>query len=172
MKTTRIITALALLAGSSICASAQDGDRPKGPPHGGRQLPPEVIEKFDADGDGKLNQEERKAAMQALRERMEKRREEMLAKYDKDGDGKLNEEERATMQADMKAKHEELLKKYDADGDGKLNQEERKAAIDAGEELPMRPMRPGGPRGEGEGRGPRGGGGPGPRGGEGPPPGE
>jgi hypothetical protein len=176
MKTTPIITLLALLAGSTITASAQNGGRPQGPPRGDRQLPPEVIAKFDTDGDGKLSEDERKAAREAFRAEAEKRREAMLAKYDTDGDGKLSEDERATLQADMKARHEDLLKKYDADGDGKLSPEERKAAIDAGEEMPMRPMRPGGPRGEGrgprdgQGPGPRGGQGPGPRGGEGPPP--
>jgi Ca2+-binding EF-hand superfamily protein len=47
----------------------------------------EMIAKFDKDGDGKLNEEERKAAHAA----MEK---EMLAKFDKDGDGKLSDEEK------------------------------------------------------------------------------
>ena len=144
MKTTHIITTLALLAGSVITASAQDGERRPGPPRGDRQLPPELIKKFDADGDGKLNEEERKTAMEAMRERAEKHRKEMLAKYDTDGDGKLSESEREALRTDMKARHAELLEKYDADGDGKLSPEERKAAIDAGEQLP--PMRPHGPR--------------------------
>jgi Ca2+-binding EF-hand superfamily protein len=55
---------------------------------------------FDKDGDGKLNDEERKAMMEA----MQKRRpnagpqfQEMMKKFDKDGDGKLNEEERKAM---------------------------------------------------------------------------
>ncbi|BCX48468.1 hypothetical protein HAHE_23760 [Haloferula helveola] len=146
MKTTVICSTLALLVAGSITASAQDGDKPKGP-RGDRQLPPQILEKFDKDGDGKLNEEERKAAMEARKGQAEARRKEMLEKYDKDGDGKLSEEEREAVKADMKAKHEALLAKYDADKDGKLSAEERKAAIDAGEKLP--PMRgPGGPGGK------------------------
>ena len=57
---------------------------------GGRKLPPFLMKKFDKDGDGKLNEEERAEA----RKTMEARRQEALKKFDKDGDGKLNEEER------------------------------------------------------------------------------
>jgi len=59
------------------------GQRRGGP----RQVPKEMLEKFDKDGDGKLDEEERKEAMSA-------RRAEFIKKYDKDGDGELNEEER------------------------------------------------------------------------------
>ncbi|HRT29979.1 MAG TPA: hypothetical protein P5527_09305, partial [Kiritimatiellia bacterium] len=55
---------------------------------------------FDKDGDGKLNDEERKAMM----EEMQKRRpnagpqfQERMKQFDKDGDGKLNDEERKAM---------------------------------------------------------------------------
>ena len=47
----------------------------------------EVLKEFDKDGDGKLNEEERKAAGEAMRKKL-------IEKFDKDGDGKLNEEER------------------------------------------------------------------------------
>jgi len=60
-----------------------------------RKLPREIIEKFDTDGDGKLNQEERKAA-RAARKQM------MLEKFDKDGDGTLNDDEKAAMREAMK----------------------------------------------------------------------
>ena len=46
-----------------------------------------MFKMFDKDGDGKLNEDERKAVGQA-------REAEMLKRFDKDGDGKLSEEER------------------------------------------------------------------------------
>jgi Ca2+-binding EF-hand superfamily protein len=72
-----------------------------------------IMEKFDKDGDGKLNEEERKAAFEAHRERIGKERGErrgpgegeramMLEKFDADGDGKLNEAERAKMREEMR----------------------------------------------------------------------
>jgi len=108
---------------------------PGGPARGRRPLPPELreklLEKFDEDGDGHLSPEERKAARQALRDRMKERHEKMLEKFDADSDGKLNEDERqAARQAHrdrMKERHEKMLEKFDADGDGQLSKEERKA---------------------------------------------
>ena len=60
-----------------------------------------LIEKFDADGDGKLNEEERAAAREHIKakrgkdgkhgDRHKKRRARILKKFDADGDGKLNE---------------------------------------------------------------------------------
>ena len=54
-----------------------------------RKPPAHIIEKFDKDGDGKLNDEE-KAEI----------RKEMKSKFDKDGDGKLSPEERKTAMAE------------------------------------------------------------------------
>jgi Ca2+-binding EF-hand superfamily protein len=54
------------------------------------------MKKFDKDGDGELNQEEKAEA----RKVMQARRKEMIEAFDKDGDGKLNDEERkAAMEA-------------------------------------------------------------------------
>ena len=53
-------------------------------------MPPLLIKKFDTDGDGELNKEEKEEALKA----MAARKKEAIAKFDKDGDGKLNEEER------------------------------------------------------------------------------
>jgi hypothetical protein len=97
MKAIHTMIAIAALAGAASFAGAEEpaGAPPAGaPPEGGprehRKPPAELIAKFDKDGDGKLNDDE-KAAMKAA---MEERRKEMLTKFDKDGDGKLNEEER------------------------------------------------------------------------------
>ena len=97
MKAIHTMIAIAALAGAASFAGAEEpaGAPPAGaPPEGGprehRKPPAELIAKFDKDGDGNLNDDE-KAAMKAA---MEERRKEMLTKFDKDGDGKLNEEER------------------------------------------------------------------------------
>ena len=63
-------------------------ETPQGPP------PPELVKKFDKDGDGKLSEDERKAMREAMQAKMEERHKEMLEKYDADKDGKLSEEER------------------------------------------------------------------------------
>ena len=68
--------------------------RGPGPRRGGpRKVPKEILEQFDKNSDGKLDEEERKAMMRA-------RRAKFLEKYDKDGDGKLNEEERKAAMKD------------------------------------------------------------------------
>lgn len=148
MKSFTVLTTLACLTAGATLASAQES--PRGPRQGGpRELPPQVLERFDTDKDGKLSQEERKAMRD---ERMEQRKK-MMEKYDTDKDGKLSQEERTAIREDMQKRQKELLEKYDADKDGKLDMEERKAAADAGEEMPMFPGR--GPRGgEGRGQGP------------------
>ncbi len=63
---------------------------------GGFQPSPEVLKKYDKDGDGKLSDEERRAYMEALNK-------ENLEKYDADKDGKLSTEERAKMMEDFRA---------------------------------------------------------------------
>lgn len=83
-----------------------------------RPIPREILEKFDKDGDGKLSEDERKAARKELMEKHEAHRKEILAKYDTDGDGELSEEERKAMRKDF-------AKKFDKDGDGKLSDEEK-----------------------------------------------
>jgi len=116
MKTTKLIILGALL-GATAFAGAQD--KPK---RGGGPVPPEILEKFDADKDGKLSKEEREAA-RAAREK----------EFDKDGDGKLNDEERKALREDNEKK---LIARFDKDGDGKLSDEEKKA-------IPARPDRGG-----------------------------
>jgi Ca2+-binding EF-hand superfamily protein len=166
-----ICTTLAILTAGSLSAVAQEkgkrpeGDRPQ------RKVPPELLEKFDKNGDGKLDEAERKEAAEARKGGMEKRHAEMIKRFDTDGDGELSESERKAAREAMEAKKKEILEKYDANGDGKLDEAERKTAIDAGEKLPPHPMkRPGGdragkgapgPGGPGRGKGAPGPGGPG-----------
>ncbi len=79
---------------------AQGGGGPQvGAPQffgGNNEIPAAVLEKFDKDGDGKLNDKELAAAKKAQsgkRERMKQA--DVLKDFDKDGDGKLNDEEKA-----------------------------------------------------------------------------
>jgi len=163
MNTTLTMLALALAGTLAVQAqeAAPEGGQRERRPNANRQLPPDVVKEFDKDGDGKLNDEEAKAARESMQAKREEARKKTLEKYDTDKDGKLNEEERKAMQTDMEAKRKALLEKYDANKNGRLDPEEAKAAKDAGEELPQRPMgggrrgeggAPGGPGGEGRGR--------------------
>lgn len=138
MKTTTLII-IAAAIGLSGAAHAQKG---KGA-GGERKLPPEILEKFDKDGDGKLNEEERKAARAARGEMDGARKKEMLKKFDTDGDGKLSDEEKTAMREEMKKK---MLERFDKDGDGELNEEER---AEMRKSMPQRPGGPKGPKGKG-----------------------
>ena len=143
MKTNPLIIVVAAISLAGV-ANAEEKRKPirpdnrveipegqKGPRHPDRPLPPEMMQKFDKDGDGKLNEEERAAAKEAMKGREEAYRKEMLEKFDKDGDGKLSEEEHEAAKKERMEKHEarkkELLAKYDKDGDGELSEDEKKA---------------------------------------------
>lgn len=86
---------LALFGG--LAAKAADA------PEGKKKIEEFMLKKYDKNGDGKLDDEEKAA--------MKKDREEQVKKYDKNGDGKLDEEERAAMRADLKKKFEGRKKK-------------------------------------------------------------
>jgi hypothetical protein len=109
MKTTTLIM-IAAAIGLSGAAHAEEGKGPRKP----HKVPPEILEKFDADKDGKLDEEERKAAKAARGDMEAKFRQEMLEKFDVDGDGKLNDEEKAAMREGVKKK---MLEKFDKDGE-------------------------------------------------------
>jgi len=91
-----------------------------------------MMEKFDADKDGKLSETERAAAKAAFKEKGGEFRAKVLERFDADKDGKLSETERAAAKEAMKEKGGELrakvLEKFDADKDGKLSDTERAAA--------------------------------------------
>jgi Ca2+-binding EF-hand superfamily protein len=130
---TRTLIVIAAVIGLFGAAHAE-GSKEERRPH---KLPSEIIEKFDTDGDGKLNEEERAAAKDAHKK-------EILEKFDTDGDGELNAEEK---KAAHEARKKRLLERFDKDGDGELNDEERA-------EIPKRPggkgPRPGKGGGEAE----------------------
>lgn len=110
----------------------------------------QILKKYDKDGDGRLDKNERVEAMKALKEKSvaldeirSKHSQEIIKKFDADGDGKLDkkeligflEEQRKVMEKARKNMMrrrgnfnppKEILTKYDKDGDGKLSAEERK----------------------------------------------
>jgi hypothetical protein len=88
-------------------ASAAPGQGPD--PAKRAEFRQKVLEKFDSNGNGQLDPDEREAARAAMQRRREQgggkgrqagaadpeRRKKMLEKFDTDGDGKLSETERA-----------------------------------------------------------------------------
>jgi len=93
-----------------------------------------LLERFDTDGDGKLNEIEGRAARAEMKKRWEERRRSFLARFDTDGDGKLSKAEKAAarkIMAEEQARREERMrawrKQFDANGDGKLDEAERHA---------------------------------------------
>ncbi len=64
-----------------------------------------MLEKFDANKDGQLDEQE-KAAMKAAREaRHAEMKQKMLEKFDANKDGQLDEQEKAAMKAEFEARH-------------------------------------------------------------------
>ena len=106
--------------------------------------------KFDQNGDGKLDEQEKQAGDKAVRKWREGHKKK-IGKFDKNGDGTLDDAEiRAAKEEhgkqDLKHNHqhlrlkynelmkklengdEELVKKFDKNGDGQINDEEKETA--------------------------------------------
>src|SRR5262249_30102507 len=104
-----------LVAGAATYAAAQDEAPSK-----------ELIQKFDKNGDGKLDNAERAQMKAALEAKRTEHHKAMLAKYDTNKDGKLDDAERKAMRD---ARLTERFKAMDTNGDGKLTLEEFKAGV-------------------------------------------
>lgn len=63
-------------------------------------------EKYDADKDGKLSDDEKAAAKEGAKAKAKETREANLQKYDANTDGKLDADERAKKKADEQAAHD------------------------------------------------------------------
>ncbi len=149
MKASSILTAVVLIAASGSALAQSD----RGPRHHdrhGSEFRQGLLEKFDADGDGELNETERETARQAVREYREAAREKkkaaILEKFDANGDGELSGEEREEAGRAMHqfrnarergqgrrgdrrhAMKGHVLERFDANEDGKLDGTERAAA--------------------------------------------
>ena len=129
MRLTTILSALAALTLSAMPLVAAEGhdDGGDSPTKGERHA--KLLERFDANKDGKLDESERAAAKQAGQEHRAKRQGEFkekhpeaFAKVDTNGDGAIDQGERGAARQKMLAKHPGA----DQNGDGKLGRGERK----------------------------------------------
>jgi hypothetical protein len=80
---------------------------------------PEQYKKYDKNGNGKLDEDER-AAM------LKDREAEILKKYDKNGNGKLDDDEREAMRADRRKLRDEAIAKRQAEQQKKQPAQEEK----------------------------------------------
>jgi Ca2+-binding EF-hand superfamily protein len=101
----------------------------------------EYIKKWDLNGDGRLDEDEKAAAHAEMRKEGAgpdgERWKQILKRFDKDGDGKLNAAERAEAEkaremlqrnGGMEKYRALVLKRFDHDGDGRLNPAEQAEA--------------------------------------------
>ncbi len=120
------VLAIALILCWACGTEAAEGGRGKRKP-GDRMK--KLLERFDKDGDGKLNEEERAAALEGFMNRVDdfqgKHKKKLLEKYDKDGDGKLSEKEKEAMKEAMKKHYDEFQEKHKKDGEGKGHEEKK-----------------------------------------------
>lgn len=105
----------------------------------------ELLEKFDRNHDGRIDDEEKLAARAYMRgmggSGPKERYKKALKLFDKNGDGVLDDAERAEAEKareEYQANREAVLAKFDKNKDGVLNDEERAAAIKAREERQKR----------------------------------
>ena len=124
-----LVTATAIVLGLGTWVQADSPDRHKGKRPDREQMRQRMLEKYDADKDGKLDEAEKKAAHKAWKKKA-------LEKYDANKDGKLDEEEKKVMREAREARVEQWMKqrvqststkiinKLDGNDDGKLNADE------------------------------------------------
>lgn len=115
----------ALITLSPALALADDGERDVRIMR--KQMKQRMVEKFDADGDGKLTGAEKKKAKKAMKRAKRKMRrahrierfDKLIARLDQNGDGLVGPEEAGD--------RFERLKRFDADGDGWVTRDEMNA---------------------------------------------
>ena len=139
---------LFLAAGLRAAEETKPADKPAAPPAAAmkRSRAEELLQRFDLNRDGKLDEDELAAAHEVmLKEQMDKQaaqaarpdaeqfRARMLAMFDKNHDGRLDDDERAEARkygeehglGENGEVREELMKRFDKNADGKLDDTER-----------------------------------------------
>ena len=111
MKITKLtIPAISAALAMIMTASAEDGDK-KGnrlEGQGKRALPQRILEKFDTDGDGKLNESEKSELKKAMTQRRDENQAKMLKRFDSDKDGTLSPEEKKAAYPTIKKERKEI----------------------------------------------------------------
>ena len=104
---TLLITSLITVGSFSIAYAKPGEGKGKRPPLS-EEKKAELLQKFDAAGDGELSGEEKEQAREAMKA-------EFLQKFDTDGDGELSDEERAAAKAARKDKPKKKKGKREAE---------------------------------------------------------
>jgi hypothetical protein len=115
-----VVASAALVLGAAGIAAAK-GDGGQGVGNGRRAA---MMQKFDANGDGVLDDAERAKLRDAFAAKRAQRKAAMLARYDADRDGALSPAERAQATEERAGAR---FAKLDANGDGVLSLDEFKA---------------------------------------------
>jgi Ca2+-binding EF-hand superfamily protein len=91
-----------------------------------------IIQRFDANKNGVLDDGERAVAKSALQERFAQRKAEIISGFDADHDGQLNPQERAAAKSAIQERRAQrraqIMDRFDTNHDGVLDQSERQAA--------------------------------------------
>lgn len=105
---------LALAGGVAAASPKQDHQGPRG-------HKAEMLKKFDANKDGKIDAAEKTQIKDAFKAERIARKAKVLAQFDANKNGKLDDAEKATMRAQRKAA---AFKRIDANNDGKITPDE------------------------------------------------
>ena len=109
MKTKLLITIPIILSSTLLGTPDQNGDsKPPGFP-----IRDQIVKRFDIDGDGKLNMDERST----MRKKMQGKKVDLMQKFDANGDGILDNEERTTIRKAFQKRKSEAFESFDADGE-------------------------------------------------------
>ena len=109
MRTKLLMTIPLFISATLLGTSDPTGDiKPPGFP-----IRDQIVKRFDIDGDGKLNMDERST----MRKKMQGKKEELMQKFDANGDGILDNEERTTIRKAFQKRKSEAFEIFDTDGE-------------------------------------------------------
>ncbi|MGB1873759.1 MAG: EF-hand domain-containing protein [Akkermansiaceae bacterium] len=133
MKTNKIITSALTTIALATSVHSESTDVNSNSPRAKQADGPVrtfLMQKFDKDGDGQLNETERAELKKQMMQRKEERKAKMLERFDSDKDGKLSAEERKTafpvIAKENKEIHQAIRSEFDKNGDGKISPDEAK----------------------------------------------